>query len=158
VPLRLCREQKYETVGQWCHVSRDLFLRGDLGTFKSGKQCRERWFNYVAPGINKNWTDEEDLALMRGIREQGRHWAKIMPMLNGTKSEHMIKNRYNSILKKKTNELPKEHREDRIMEAIIAELTQKVERQRREIEKLEKERKEREGRELRVRRNGSLLS
>jgi hypothetical protein len=43
-------------VGEWIHVSKELFLRGDQESYKSGKNCRERWFNHVDPAIEKTWT------------------------------------------------------------------------------------------------------
>ena len=36
----LAIDKKYETVGMWCQVSRELFLRGDMNRYKSGKCCR----------------------------------------------------------------------------------------------------------------------
>ena len=41
---------------------------------------------------------------MQNICENDKQWAKIVPMLNHTKSEHMVKNKYHSLIKKKQNE------------------------------------------------------
>ncbi len=37
-----------------------------------GKQCRERWFNYLDPSIKRTaWTDEEDNILFESQRHLG---------------------------------------------------------------------------------------
>ena len=87
----------------WCQVSKELFLRGDMTRFKSGKSCRERWFNHVDPALNKQWTTAEELIMMQEINENGKKWARVVPLLNHSKSEHMVKNRFYSLLKKKQN-------------------------------------------------------
>ena len=35
--------------------------------------------------------------------ENGKHWSKIVPYLNNTRTQHMIKNRYNSVISKLIN-------------------------------------------------------
>ncbi len=87
-------------MGQWSSVSKELFVRGDHVAYKSGKHCRERWFNYVNPQLNKEWTLDEDFRLFSFVRKEGKKWSRIIPELLHTKSEHMIKNRYNSQIKK----------------------------------------------------------
>lgn len=58
------RECKYKTLGEWIHVSKELFLRGDHQSYKSAKNCRERWFNHIDPNLSKEWTREDDLTLL----------------------------------------------------------------------------------------------
>lgn len=98
--MRLDREKKYEPKGEWIHVSKDLFLRGDQLTYKSAKSCRERWFNYVDPALRKEWRLEEDRMMMELVKKEGKKWAFISNKLSHAKNEHMIKNRFYSLLKK----------------------------------------------------------
>lgn len=66
-----------------------------------GKQCRERWFNCLNPNIKKiDWTNEEDSLIIELQQNLGNKWAKIAEFLPG-RTDNMIKNRWNSILKKK---------------------------------------------------------
>jgi len=61
-----------------------------------GKQCRERWFNHLDPALLKgDWTQEEDLELIKAQAELNNAWTKIAKRLNG-RSENSCKNRWNS--------------------------------------------------------------
>ena len=42
---------------------------------RSGKQCRERWYNHLSPAVTKaEWSVEEDEAIHRKVLELGtRH-------------------------------------------------------------------------------------
>ena len=45
------------------------------GRAKSGKQCRERWYNQLDPNIRKEgWTDEEDLVIIKAHSEVMRRF------------------------------------------------------------------------------------
>jgi hypothetical protein len=61
---------------------------------RTGRQCRERWTNYVNPAIgNDPWTEEEQLLLLANVEEYGRHWhflAEFFP----TRSANQIKNHW----------------------------------------------------------------
>lgn len=61
---------------------------------RSGKQCRERWYNQLCPGIaNRTWTMEEDMALIRLQAVHGNMWSKISQFLPG-RSSNNVKNRW----------------------------------------------------------------
>jgi hypothetical protein len=46
---------------------------------RSGKQCRERWYNHIDPKINKNqkWSKEEEDKLFELHSLYGNKWALI---------------------------------------------------------------------------------
>jgi myb proto-oncogene protein len=49
-----------------------------------GKQCRERWYNHLNPGINKEaWTQEEEITLIHAHRMYGNKWAELTKFLPG---------------------------------------------------------------------------
>ena len=59
------------------------------------------WFNHLNPIVSHNkWSIEEDVFLFRHASQIGTKWAKISKALNGVRTEHMVKNRFNSIVKK----------------------------------------------------------
>lgn len=70
------------------------FITGLLPN-RNGKQCRERWTNYFAPGLNKeaSWNSDEDLILMRKQSEIGNKWSIIAKFLPG-RSVTSVKNRW----------------------------------------------------------------
>ncbi|KAI4377991.1 hypothetical protein MLD38_015537 [Melastoma candidum] len=68
-----------------------------------GKQCRERWNNYLKPGIVRTpWTEQEDLILMEAHGQYGNKWAELTKLLPG-RSENAIKNHWNCTLNKRVN-------------------------------------------------------
>lgn len=84
---------KREGPGQWSQCAE--FITG-----RSGKQCRERWFNTLNPDVKKgNWTPEEDFIIFDSYRQYGSHWTKIAEKLPG-RTENSIKNRFYSTLRR----------------------------------------------------------
>ena len=82
-----------EGPGQWSQCAE--FITG-----RSGKQCRERWFNTLNPDVKKgNWTAEEDFIIFDCYRQFGSHWTKIAEKLGG-RTENSIKNRFYSTLRR----------------------------------------------------------
>ncbi len=67
---------------------------------RQGKQCRERWINFLDPSINKNpWTEDEDLVLLMKQQKKGKKWAEIAKEMEG-RTENQVKNRFNALIKK----------------------------------------------------------
>ena len=67
---------------------------------RTGKQCRERWFNALNPEVKKGeWTVEEDYKIYLLYSLYGGRWSKIS--LNfPNRTENSIKNRFYSSLRK----------------------------------------------------------
>lgn len=67
---------------------------------RSSKQIRERYMNHLDPGIIKEpWTLDEDVELIRFFMLYGSKWSYFSTRFKG-RSENMIKNRFNSFIKK----------------------------------------------------------
>jgi hypothetical protein len=67
---------------------------------RSGKQCRERWYNSLCPEVKKgNWTSVEDFMIFKSYKEYGSKWARIASFLKG-RTENSIKNRFYSTLRR----------------------------------------------------------
>lgn len=77
------------------------FQNPDTGVpIRTGKQCRERWYNHLDPNPNsKPWTTEEDQRLRKLHNQLGNQWGKISALMIG-RSDNAVKNRWNSTLKK----------------------------------------------------------
>jgi hypothetical protein len=61
---------------------------------KSPRQCRERYINYLIPGLNLGpWTEEEDQLLAKGFREFGPRWIQIAQLFRD-RSGTNVKNRW----------------------------------------------------------------
>ena len=61
---------------------------------RCGRQLKERWFNYLAPNVNKDdWTPEEEELLLQKLQECGKKWRKISCFFKGRTDVH-LKNRF----------------------------------------------------------------
>lgn len=72
-------------------VSKEMMLKTPV--LRNERQCRDRWYNYLAPEVNRSaWTPEEDSILLSKYAEFGPRWSLISRFLKGRK-DNMIKNR-----------------------------------------------------------------
>ncbi|EAY04124.1 Myb-like DNA-binding domain containing protein [Trichomonas vaginalis G3] len=79
---------------------------------RNSRQCRDRWEYYLAPKLNKNpWSEEEDKKLIHLIRTVGPHWVKVSKYFDG-RTDTQIKNRWNILKRKLSNEKYIETSED----------------------------------------------
>ena len=96
----LVREKGTE---KWKEISEEFYFKEKQ--FISASKCRERWFNFLCPNIRKEeWKEEDDAYLLRLIEEHGRKWAKIARIMGNERSEHVVKNRFISLSKKRKSE------------------------------------------------------
>jgi hypothetical protein len=61
---------------------------------KTGRQCRDRFANYLVPTLNHApWSAAEDFLLTQKFRQLGPHWSQIASYLPG-RSSNSVKNRW----------------------------------------------------------------
>jgi hypothetical protein len=86
---------------------------------RSGKQCKERWNNYLNPSINRNpWTAQEDSDLLRLYREHGQKWSVIAKFIKN-RTEGAVKNRIKSLINRIQQDLPNQHNLDTGIDEFI---------------------------------------
>ncbi|KAK8888789.1 hypothetical protein M9Y10_033528 [Tritrichomonas musculus] len=86
---------------------------------RSGRQCRDRYQNYLIPGFfNGQWTKEEDELLIKKHNEFGSKWSK-MTIFFKNRNANSIKNRWNYFLCKyaKDNE-PNENKKEKSIQSF----------------------------------------
>jgi len=55
--------------------------------------------NHLDPlKVHTGWTTEEDITLMTTVKEEGKKWSMVVKKLGNTRTEHMVKNRYKSLV------------------------------------------------------------
>ncbi|KAL9182335.1 hypothetical protein ACHAXT_012987 [Thalassiosira profunda] len=78
---------------EWCNLASHL---SRMGIERTGKQCRERYVNFLKPGRKKGgWTEGEDELVMQLHAQLGNQWSKIAAEMPG-RSDNDVKNRWHS--------------------------------------------------------------
>lgn len=55
--------------------------------------------NHLDPNkLHTEWTAAEDLILLNCIKNKGKKWSSAVKELSHTRTEHMVKNRYKSLM------------------------------------------------------------
>ena len=88
-----------QTLGirNWSEVAKHLPGR-------TGRQCRDRYNNYLFKDISfRPWSEEEDSIILNKYLIYGNHWAKISTFLVG-RSGNNVKNRWHKYLSKRYGE------------------------------------------------------
>ena len=68
---------------------------------RSGKQCRDRWFNFLEPNSRKGgWTEDEDRILETLVKQFQSQWSRIALRMPG-RSESAVCNRWKTLRKLK---------------------------------------------------------
>ncbi|KAL4436430.1 hypothetical protein ABPG74_002996 [Tetrahymena malaccensis] len=129
--------KKQDKQNKWSDISK--VLENKTKIFRRGKQCRERWNNYLDPDMNRgNWSDEEDYKLLSIALEIGStQWSSLAKRLS-KRTENAVKNRFKSLMKKERKERIKngqdvksaesltEHIDKEILTQILEKLKQKI--------------------------------
>jgi hypothetical protein len=69
----------------------------NLGTNRTGKQCRERYVNHLNPRLKTcDWTPTEDFVIWRLYATIGTQWAKMSKVIPG-RTDNGIKNRFHNL-------------------------------------------------------------
>lgn len=111
---------------KWNSIARELWVRSGKRFYRNPKQCREHWMNHLDPAKrHSEWTPSEDLILLNTVRTTGRKWSQAVRHLSHTRTEHMVKNRYKSLLAAEGKKHPLK-KEPELQAAIIRRLERTV--------------------------------
>ena len=84
--IRLVQLVQFYGIDNWGTISKHMVNR-------SARQCKDRWINFLSPGLNKNpWTQEEDDILLEKYQEMGSQWKVISKFFKG-RTHIAIRNR-----------------------------------------------------------------
>lgn len=84
-------------VGAWARVAEQIPNR-------SGKQCRERYYNHLRPNIDKSpWTREEDAKMLKLNQLYGHKWTLISGFFS-RRTQGSVKNRFYSLKRRHERE------------------------------------------------------
>lgn len=74
---------------------------------RTGRQCRDRYRNYLVPGyFNGQWTQEEDDLIKEKFMELGPRWSHMTRFFSN-RSANAIKNRWNYFVCRQSSNSPR---------------------------------------------------
>lgn len=90
-------EHLLDMVFEMKHPLKWSIIAQNLGTNRTGKQCRERYVNHLNPRLkNTEWTPTEDFVIWRLYATIGTQWAKMSKVIPG-RTDNGIKNRFHNL-------------------------------------------------------------
>lgn len=101
----------------WTEIARHVLNR-------SSRQCRERYRQHLDPSLKRgDWSDHEDVQLMRLFKRHGSNWNKISAEM-GCRSRVSIRNRYFAIRRIESRQAtdPTEERKAKEIQTLYEEL------------------------------------
>lgn len=97
----------------WTQIAQKLKDTYNI-TKRTGKQCRERWYNHLNPSVNKKpWTNDEEEQLFELHKVHGNRWKDISRLFTGRylyylfRTDNDIKNHFYSTLRRSLRRLNK---------------------------------------------------
>ena len=67
---------------------------------RTPRQCKERWFTYLSPEVNRTaLSPDEDALLFDLLQKYGRKWGSIVCFFQN-RTQNNVKNRWNTIVRK----------------------------------------------------------
>lgn len=95
---KLCQLVKQYGAKKWDEIARNVPGR-------TGRQCRDRYKNYLCPGyFNGEWTKEEDQLLCEIFNSMPNKWSKMVRFFP-RRSAYSLKNRWNYFVSRNYNEI-----------------------------------------------------
>ncbi|EAY13689.1 Myb-like DNA-binding domain containing protein [Trichomonas vaginalis G3] len=74
---------------------------------RNKRQCRDRWFRFLAPDVNHDpWTKEEEDLLIDIVPKLEPRWRQISSYFKG-RNDIQVKNRYKSLMRRMKSEKSK---------------------------------------------------
>ena len=90
-------EHLLEMVFEMKHPLKWSVIAQNLGSNRTGKQCRERYVNHLNPRLKfTEWTPIEDSVIWRLYATIGTQWAKMSKVIPG-RTDNGIKNRFHNL-------------------------------------------------------------
>jgi len=100
----LLREIMNHNVHRKWDTIESIFQERTTSGSRTARQLRERWYNYIDPGLELKWEHEDDRRLSDLVRQHGRDFALIGRIM-GNRSGKGVQNRYRSLTR---GNLPRE--------------------------------------------------